>query len=253
MREHSWSQIESVDSMVAEVHLAQSSEQSKCRHPEPAAGIQHSQSSAKQIRKVKTILGSHRRPKFHWRKNNSAQWEVAVEKPAYDLTIFKVHCGKLTLKIYTKGERLLRIEVVVHNTGALHCGHSLEKFPQILMQARDILQRFMDALSCIDQCFIADSMLEELPAPSSVGKTRVGGIDLNKARMRWVVEALIALCVSPSAQGFTASELARQVRLLGNQAQSDYGPRRAAYDLKKLRAKNIVHRIGQTRRYESNR
>ena len=203
------------------------------------------------IQKVKTILGSHRRPKFHWRKNNSAQWEVVVEKPAYDLTIFKLHCGKLTLKIYTKGERVLRIEVVVHNTGALHCGRSLEKFSQILILARDILQRFMDALSCIDQCFIADSMLEELPAPSSVGKTKVGGIDLNKARMRWVVEALIALGVSPSARGFTASELARQVRLLSNQTESDYGPRRAAYDLKKLRAKNIVQRIGETRRYES--
>jgi hypothetical protein len=203
------------------------------------------------IQKVKTILGSHRRPKFHWHKNNSAQWEVVVEKPAYDLTIFKLHCGKLTLKIYTKGERVLRIEVVVHNTGALHCGRSLEKFSQILMLARDILQRFMDALSCIDQCFIADSMLEELPAPSSVGKTKVGGIDLNKARMRWVVEALIALGVSPSARGFTASALARQVRLLSNQTESDYGPRRAAYDLKKLRAKNIVQRIGQTRRYES--
>jgi hypothetical protein len=174
-----------------------------------------------------------------------------VEKPTYDLTIFKLHCSKLTLKIYTKGERVLRIEVVVHNTGALQCGRSLENFPQILMLARDILQRFMDALSCIDQCFIADSMLEELPAPSSVGKTKVGGIDLNKARMRLVVEALIALGVSPSARGFTASELARQVRLLSNQTESDYGPRRGAYDLKKLRAKNIVQRIAQTRRYES--
>src|SRR3974377_2104238 len=175
-----------------------------------------------EIQKVKTILGSHSRPKFHWHKNNSAQWEVVVEKPAYDLTIFKLHCGKLTLKIYTKGERVLRIEVVVHNTGALHCGRSLEKFSQILMLARDILQRFMDALSCIDQCFIADSMLEELPAPSSVGKTKVGGIDLNKARMRWVVEALIALGVSPSARGFTASELARQVRLLSNQTEKGH-------------------------------
>ena len=69
-----------------------------------------------------------------------------------------------------------------------------------------------------------------------VGKTKVGGIDLNKARMRWVVEALIALCVSSSeARGFTASHLARQVRLLSNQAESEYGPRLAAYDLKKLR------------------
>jgi hypothetical protein len=46
------------------------------------------------------------------------------------------------------------------------------------------------------------------------GLSKVGGIDLNKARMRWLIEVLIALCVSPSAQGFTASELARQVRLL---------------------------------------
>src|SRR6201993_3249752 len=91
------------------------------------------------LQTVKTILGYQQRPKFHRRKKNSVQWEVTVEKPAYDLTIFKLHCGKLTLKIYTKGERVLRIEVVVHNTGALQCGRSLEKFPQILMLASDIL------------------------------------------------------------------------------------------------------------------
>src|SRR5712672_4800886 len=170
------------------------------------------------LKTIKTILGYKHRPKNRRRTKRSAECEVAVERPTYDLTIFKLHCGKLTLKIYTKGERVLRIEVVVHNTQQLRCGHSLEKFPRILVQAKDILERFMDALSCIDQCFIADSMLEELPAPSSVGKTKVGGIDLNKARMRWVVEALIALCcASASPQGFTASELARQVRLLSNQ------------------------------------
>jgi hypothetical protein len=45
--------------------------------------------------------------------------------------------------------------------------------------------------------------------------------------------------------------LARQIRVLSNEDQSDYGARRATYDLKKLRAKQIVRRIGQTRRYES--
>jgi hypothetical protein len=48
----------------------------------------------------------------------------------------------------------------------------------------------MNALSCVDQCFIADRMLEQLPAPSQVGKTTVGGIDLNKPRMRHVIEAV---------------------------------------------------------------
>jgi hypothetical protein len=154
---------------------------------------------------IKTILGYQRRPRYRQRKSKSAQWEVAVEKATYDLTILKLHCGKLTLKIYTKGERVLRIEVVVHNTQELQCGRSLEKFPRIVVQAKEILERFMNALSCIDQCFIADSMLEELPTPSRVGTTKVGGIDLNKPRMRWVVEAVIALCLSLSPYGFTAS------------------------------------------------
>ncbi len=201
------------------------------------------------LKTIKTILGYHRRPKYRKRKHKSAQWEVALEKPAYDLTILKLHCGKLTLKIYTKGERVLRIEVVVHNTQELHCGRALEKFPQIVAQVKIILERFLNALSCIDQCFIADSLLEQLPDPSWIGKTKVGGIDLNKLRIRRVVDAVIALSSSPT--GFSASQLACQVQLFSNQGQSDYGVRRAAYDLKKLRAKKLVRRIGQTRKYES--
>jgi hypothetical protein len=65
----------------------------------------------------------------------------------------------------------------------------------------------------------------------------------------FLVEAVIAL--SPSPGGFTVSELASQVRVLSRQSLSEYGARRAAYDLKKLRGKKIVRRIGQTRRYES--
>lgn len=155
----------------------------------------------------------------------------------------------MTLKIYTKGERVRRIEVLVHNKQQLRCGRSLEKFPEIVVQAKGILERFMDALSCMDQCFIADRMLEQLPAASQIGKTKVGGIDLNKARMRWVVESVIAL--SPSPGGFSASDLASQVRVLSKQSESEYGARRVAYDLKKLRGKKIVRRIGQTRTYES--
>src|ERR1700720_2456492 len=187
-------------------------------------------------------------PDLSPRIKRSAEWEVAVERPTYDLTIFKLHCGKLTLKIYTKGERVLRIEVVAHNTRELNCGRSLDKFPEVVSRLKSVLERFADALSCIDQCFIADEMLEQLPAASRVAKTIVGGIDLNKARMRRVIEALLALSSSPN--GFTASEVAARVRALSKQSPSQYGPRHAAYDLKKLRGKHIIRRIGHTRRYE---
>src|SRR5258706_14937516 len=82
------------------------------------------------LKTIKTILGYKHRPKIHRRTKRSAEWEVAVERPTYDLTIFKLHCGKLTLKIYTKGERVLRIEAVAHNTSELHCGRPFEQVPQ---------------------------------------------------------------------------------------------------------------------------
>ena len=195
------------------------------------------------LRSIRTILGYRRRPRYR-RTKRSAECEVTVERPAYDLTIFKLHCGKLTLKIYSKGERVLRIEAVAHNTRELNCGRVLDKFPEVVSRLKAVLERFADALSCIDQCFIADDLLEQLPTASQVGKTIVGGIDLNKTRMRTVVEAVIAL--SPSPNGFTASDIAARVR----ERCAPYGPRHAAYDLKKLRGKQIVRRIGHTRRYE---
>jgi len=96
--------------------------------------------------------------------------------------------------------------------------------------------------------FIGGEMLEQLPLASQVGKTIVGGIDLNKPRMRKVVEAVIAL--APSPNGFTATDVAARVGGFGNDRRAQYGPRHAAYDLKKLRGKHIVCRIGHTRRYE---
>jgi len=154
----------------------------------------------------------------------------------------------LALKIYSKGERVLRIEAVAHNIREFHCGRSLDNFPEIVRRLRGMLERFMQALSCIDQCFIGDEMLERLPPASRVGNTMVGGIDLNKPRLRHVAEAVIALSASPD--GFTASALADQVRAFSDQCPSTYGPRQAAYDLKKLRGKDVVQRIGSTRRYE---
>jgi hypothetical protein len=50
------------------------------------------------LKTIKTILGYRHRPKYR-RTKRSAEWEVSVERPAYDLTIFMLHCGKLTLKI----------------------------------------------------------------------------------------------------------------------------------------------------------
>jgi len=200
------------------------------------------------VKTLKTIFGTKKRPSRRKGKK-SPRLEVVVERPTYDLTVFKIHFGKLTVKMYTKGERILRIEAIVHNARALPCGISLPKFPQIVLQLKDILNRFLKVVRCIDVSYIADSTLETLPTPSRVGQTRVGGVDINKPRMRAVIEAVIAL--APVPRGFRSSDVAAKVRAITGANESEYTARKAAYDLKKLRGKNLVRRIGRSRRYET--
>src|SRR5271168_133914 len=75
--------------------------------------------------RIKTMFGDKNRPHDDKRKKNPTRWGVVVETPAYDLTVFRVHYGAMTLKIYTKGARVLRVEVIVHHTRAYRWGRSL--------------------------------------------------------------------------------------------------------------------------------
>jgi len=198
------------------------------------------------VKRLKTIFGVKSRP-HRDRKDKAPRLEVVVETPAYDLTIFKLHFGKLTLKVYTKGERVLRFEAIVHNTKELRCGRLLERFPQIIARLQQILEQFLNNLYCMDASFISGETLDQLPTPSQVGKTRVGGIDVNKPRTRAVLSAVLALACSPN--GFTTGQLADTVRSTLRATDSSYDPRRAAYDLRKLRGKELVSKVPDSRRY----
>jgi hypothetical protein len=198
------------------------------------------------VKRLKTIFGVKCRP-HRDRKDKAPRLEVVVETPAYDLTIFKLHFGKLTLKVYTKGERVLRFEAIVHNTKELRCGRLLERFPQIIARLQQILEQFLNNLYCMDASFISGETLDQLATPSQIGKTRIGGMDVNKPRTRAVLSAVLALACSPD--GFTTGQLANTVRSMLPATDSSYDPRRAAYDLRKLRGKELASKVPDSRRY----
>jgi len=183
---------------------------------------------------VRTLFGARRRPGKYGTRGLSPRLGVVIETPAWDLTVFKVHFGLLTLKAYSKGEHVLRFEAI-----------ALEKFPEIVTRLAGMAGRFCTALDCVHTAFIADGMLDELPRPAQLGKMRVGGIDLNKPRIRAALQAVLALAAAPA--GFTVADLTAKVGAMT--AQQDYTARQAGYDLRKLRGKGLVARLGRTRRY----
>ena len=151
-------------------------------------------------------------------------------------------------KMYSQGEGVLRVEAMGQNAEELQCGRLVEKFGLSVQRLKAILERFVEALSGLDRCFIWDGMRNDLPTAARVGTTRVGGVDFNSRRMQRVVRGLQALAAWP--RGFTASQLASHVVAQKTGEQYAYSSRPAAYDLKKFRGKGIV-RIGRSHRYET--
>lgn len=158
--------------------------------------------------------------------------------------MFKVYCGKLAVKIYTKGERVLRIEAMAINTMELRCGRSIEQFARATQALKGILEQFLDIFVGLDHCFVTTQRVEQLSLPARLGRSRVGGIDLGHPRMNRVAKALVALtAVRPD---FTASDLARQVQRQTGRTPLPYSARQAAYDLQKFCAKGLVqHEPGE--------
>jgi hypothetical protein len=172
--------------------------------------------------------------------------EVVLERPAYDLIIFRVHYDRATLTIYTKAS-VLGIEAMAHNVRDLRCGTRLELYPAIIGALRQMVNRFVEVLDCVDAAFIEPGLLDTLPDPGQVGQARVGGVDLNKARMRAVVQSVLAVSLLP--QGFTVSDSAPRVRAaLGD---TPYTISQAAYDLRKLRGKGLLTKLPRSRRYRA--
>src|SRR4029453_3167116 len=85
---------------------------------------------------LRTLFGAKKRPGLGGTPDLSPRLAVVIETPRWDLTLFKVHLGLLTLRGYTKGEHVLRFEAVTHNPKQLRCGRAIEKFPQIVTRLK---------------------------------------------------------------------------------------------------------------------
>ncbi len=203
-----------------------------------------------ELEHLKTIFGFRHRPRQKLKRGRPGP-EVAKEVQAqgYDLTVFKVRWGNLTLKIYDKGGRVLRVEVVVHNAKELRCGRVLQKLPVLLERMSGMLVRFLNTVQVAHVSFLDQGAFERWAEPSTRGTRRLAGIDLNKARNRHVVDAVVGLATQP--EGFRLAELAAAVRARAGWGPKRYSVRQAAYDLAKLRGKKLVRRKDQSRRYVS--
>ncbi len=194
------------------------------------------------IKRLKTIFGKKNRPYKH--KSKATAPEVRIETPDYNLTIFKIHFGRLTVKLYDKGERTLRAEVVVHNTKDLKCKRGIDSFGEIVEKLETIMGSFLSNLDHAHVATIDEGSFEEIAKPSQSGKNRLAGIDFNKARTKQVAAVLLALSMKPG--GFTSKDLSNE---MAHNFIPGFSSRNASYDIKKFRGKGMVMKIEGSIKY----
>ncbi|MDJ0817186.1 MAG: hypothetical protein QNJ58_13330 [Desulfobacterales bacterium] len=193
-----------------------------------------------------TIFGYKKRPHSRGVKKPTRLQRI-LDQSAYDLTVFKLHFGSMTVKLYDKGPRVLRVEAIAHNTKGLRCGKLIEKLPIMLNKLQDMAIGFLNVVQAAHCSFLPDDALDRLIKPSQRGNRRLAGVDLQQPRIQAVSQAVLALSAKP--EGFTIKELAEKTRQLHPVDAGDYTHRQAAYDLMKLRGKKLVERINKTRYY----
>ena len=54
-------------------------------------------------------------------------------------------------------------------------------------------------LDCVTTTYLPDGILDQLPLACHLGRTRIGGVDLNKPRIRAALAAVLALSAAPPA------------------------------------------------------
>ena len=193
---------------------------------------------------LKTLLGRKTRP--YITKHHPSAPEVQVQTPDYNLTVFKIHVGKLTLKLYDKGERTLRAEVVVHNTKELGCKRSLEHFEAMVAKLNELMSNFINNITYAHAATIDDGTMDDIGKPVQKGKSRLAGITLTKKRNVALMESILALMLYPN--GFSCGDLKE---MMHKKRFKDYTINNARYDMRKLKGKQFVGKIKKKQKYHA--
>ena len=190
-------------------------------------------------RTIRTIFGKTR---TCYRK----RLEVRIDALQHDVIVVKVRYGTLTLKLYNKDGRVLRIECISANTSHLGVGRSVERFPRMVAALRAYTVAFLNHLHGADLAVLDYGTLDTLRQSTTRGSRRIPGLDLDKPRCRALLQAVTTL--APAAEGFTNADFRGAVQSAFS-ARTLYSPRAASYDLAKLVAKEIIAHVPRTRRY----
>lgn len=141
----------------------------------------------------------------------------------------------------------LRAEVCVNDPRHLGVKRSLEHLPELVTAMADVTQRYLDLHAELLDSTIDAGQLAALAQPTWRGQRRIPGLRLHDDRVLRLLEVLLQ--PAGLVADWTIADLHARVLARYRLEPDQYRPSQLRYDLWKLRAKDLVGRVGTSRRY----
>jgi hypothetical protein len=155
-------------------------------------------------------------------------------------TIFRTFLKGSFLKLYQKFQTFLRIEIVINNLHQFRLGKSLKNLSLIQTKCQEITDRFAgfkaDALNLHPEFDLFSTMAK----PVLLCKTKISGIKLEQERILRLFEVLLS---SGTVEKLTGKEILNALQLRFELTPEQYSLNQLRYDLRKLRAHQLIQRV----------
>jgi hypothetical protein len=198
-----------------------------------------------QPNKITTIFGRKVTKQYR------GKLQTVIEDIQLPNPVIRSHYGKGFIKQYVRDHLNLRTEPATNNVADYGIKKAVEHLPALRAKLSSIIDNYLNVQQDILETFVDRGQLHQLALPTVLPNgRRIPGLKLDHPRQLALMHALVRFANIVAANTFTTQELyPHTLRALGS-TPHDYSLAALRYDLYKLRAKGLVHKLPRSRRYQ---
>ena len=198
-----------------------------------------------QPNKITTIFG-RRISKLHHGKLQTEIEHMDLPNP-----VIRSHYRNGFIKQYVRDHLILRTEAATNNVTDYGVKKAVANLPALRSTLSAINDNYLNVQQDIVETFIDRGQLRKLAEPTiaTTGK-RIPGLKLDNPRQLALMQALVRFSHIAAGNSFTSAELHSGVLDALGASADRYTLASLRYDLSKLRAKGLVAKLPNSRRYQ---
>jgi len=156
----------------------------------------------------------------------------------------RIHYKHSALKQYLKGGRGLRTEMMFNNTQDFGLTRGLKNFTALFDLGRHFNNRLLEQEMLSQDCFVPLQTIQELGQSTTENGQRASALRFADRRVMAVLGALAGQSFIPKPLGNVSLR-----PIVAQLLDSEYSRAQMTYDLRRLRLKKLIERIGNSYRY----